>query len=433
MNLKTILCAFATIAMPLVIAAQTLTDPADYIYPKVWYNDNNLSYPLDSIESMTAPQIIDSATAVLTIFPDDIYAIRCRAWANVNMHNHDQAIDDALRILQTANVYDATDIMNYAARKQPVLAIDKIGKFNDTLPIETDVDSTIKYYTLYSLATAYQFNHQPVEAMRIIDKAAQIGNNRTEDVYYDVPLFKSNILMSCGRSKEAVKLLEPYYDGVVENGSIINNLGLALRDSGQTDKALDLFYHAWDDTGDLGFLVDYANLKALTGDYETAFSKFDDIIARIEPDLDPEYYYETSTLAEAYLRKGIYQIANGERQTGKANIRKALLIPSIEGYHGFEAMAYAWLGEREKAFQWYEDVHIEPDIISLCAIHSILGDTDKAAEYLKTAFSQYLLCPDKIQYDPNLRRLIGTPQYKEALKSFKPLLKMNLGGNNIMI
>jgi tetratricopeptide (TPR) repeat protein len=136
-------------------------------------------------------------------------------------------------------------------------------------------------------------------------------------------------------------------------------------------------------------------------------------------EIDDRFLPSLLFLCWNYMAKGMYQEATEINQ-------KALSY--YEGYVPLLASSigiYALSGQREKAKQMFDDLMAETSKIYISAyikatVYSILGEKDKAFEWLEKAYEEKGIPPDFLKYLLWSDDFRSDPRYKALLK------KMNL-------
>lgn len=394
-----------------------------------YYSKLGREHPLfDVVDGDNYQAIVDSANVVLALFPDDLFSInqRCRAYYGVG--DNESAIKDALKIYCEPNDDPfPSRFAQYLIDVDPAMVkrnLDRYTKYYLAKP-DPNLADYCTYSYLLALADVEKNLNNRVQAFKVAKIAAKIDR-----AHNDAPLMMSTLLLQNGTPEEALKVLKPYMRDIESvTTSVFHNYILALRDCGKSKEAYKLFDKvlAYDLETDRrwSLLSDYACLYAANEDYAKALPMFDSLIAEIEAafedDLEEAAYF--TNLPELYLRRGIIYSILGEPEKAKEDIDRTLSFNEDEDhYTGLEVTAYAWLGDRDNALKWMEIFsNVTSDSDRTFPTYAILGDTDAAIRDLKYDFDNHLTAPDQIEYDPNYVKLRATPEYKELVKTFKPL------------
>lgn len=393
---------------------------------EIYYMEHNLHYPLEDVLSIESPEaVVDSASAILTLFPKDDYALQCRAIANYQLGKYRESTEDALKILCSYNNSEsAEEVILAVAYKDSDMVIDLLKPYTDKARAEqaTEDNSLCNSKYLSTLGSIYVLKGNRKEGYRVVKTAY--------DKYKDEPMnavYLSTFLLKSGHAKEALDVLKPYIDKDIDDIDlgIFRNYVTALRNSGRVKEAKKLLEKEMKyDPYMTSHQYDYANLLAATGEYKKAKKIYDQIIEEsgytpenlMSREDDDNYFID-----EIILRKGIVNCIEGNTEEGHKDIRMVLLCgPTAPNFSGLEHTCYAWLGEKETAIDFLNQMECtEPS--SYAAIYAITGDYPTAIKYLKESFDTFENCPEQIEYDLNFKRLREQPEYLELVKSYQSM------------
>lgn len=396
---------------------------------EAYYRSLGREHPLfDVVDGYDYQAMVDSANVVLALFPYDIFSLTHRSRAYFSLGENEKCLQDALKIYCEPHDHPfPSRIVQYFAAIDPAMVKRNLGRYTDYYLAQPDpalAESCTSPYLLLLADVDIKLNNR-IEAFNVAKIAANIV---TAD--HTALIIMASLLMQNGDSEEAINLLKPYVDDLESVSlSVFYNYILALRDNGKSEEAYTLYDKVLDYDLDTEMrwrlLSDYACLYAANGDYGKALPMFDSLVGEIETVYEePEMAAYFTNLPELYLRRGIIYSILGDKEKAKYDLTKALSFTNDEDdYQGYEATAYAWLGDRENALKWVEIYNNDAlDSTPIFPVYAILGETEAAIRDLKHNFDNHLTSPDQIEYDPNYIHLRATPEYKELVKSFKPLL-----------
>lgn len=415
---------------PVVLKDQEDQDIDDYVVlspAERYYKEKGRSHPVeDVIDSDDYQATVDSCNVVLELFPGDYLSRITRSFAGYKLGNDQQSISDALEVICEAEQnedYLPLDILDYYIFKDPATVKRLLQPYTaDYLAGEWVPGYEVMCVNQYRMLMAQceRNLNNPKEAYRI----AKIAFDAT-GYYEDALLLMSTLLMRNGTPEPALKLMETYVDDKsFDSTPFLMNYILTLRDSGQSKKAGKILKKLIKKTNfiydKLYYKKEYAVLLAANKDYKKAIKLLDEIIDEyVGPQQPLSEIIVDANFAEALLRRGIYKINLGNVDKGKEDMKALLQAGEDNDYRtGFEVMALAYLGEKEKVSGEIED---STDEIYKAAIHSIFGNYDEAIKLLEKAFDDHSWSPQQVEHDPNFVSLVKTPGYQALLAKFKPL------------
>lgn len=385
-------------------------------------------HPLLNASTMDYQAIVDSATVVLDIFPNDSYSIKWRSYGRYGVGDYDGAVKDALKILCESDEYDVSQsILNYIETIDPALVLRNLRPYVAVYlenPNPATADECLKSY-LNRTAMLESKTGNMKEGYNVVKKAADIKVE--DDISSEI--LQSTLLILSGYPEMAVELLRPYvgdinnaeYSAVVNYTQALNQTGkkkeaYKIFDKVLSSKALDANYKKY-------AKMNYAIMLAANGDYKKAIKMFDALIKESDQTMlleeleNPPF---NDLLNEYILRKGITYIKDGKVKEGRSLVQLALdNVLQLEEPIGYEAVAYAYLGEKEKALEWVDKFEWYGDT-NKAAVYAVLGDYDTALSYLKKALDTYRTAPAQLEYDINFTELRKHPSYQQLIKGFKP-------------
>lgn len=402
---------------------------AEYTVPPEvqYFLDRGQDYPLNAEFGDDYQAMCDSASKVLSLFPDDVYARNMRSFALYKLDDLKGSVDDALKILCAA--YDnseAMEIAYYAAGVNPELlqaaALPYVSEYL-AAPDPQKGDECIKEY-LSLLSSSQRSADNISEAIKLAKMASDIKTD--DDHVSDMSL--AVLYLLSGNSQEALDLIDSCIDDPdYIRYNILNLKELALRNLGRSEEAYKIYEKELGDelTDEYRriLLKDYGAMLAANGRYEESINKFDTAIKNKQaelaetasPDLDRDY-------AEVILRRGISYILAGNAEKGREDLQKALDYSlESQAYTGLEATAHAWLGNKEEALKWLQMYGIGNDV-NTAAIHALIGDNDAALEIVAKLFDSHASSPELLEYDLNFLKLRQTPEYQALVAAYRPLV-----------
>lgn len=405
-----------------VADSQLFTDIRIVSDAEMYYDKNGLHYPLADLESLgqNYRAICDSASAVLSLFPDDSDALATRAVANYYLGDMEQSVSDAMRTFDMG--YDSSsDVLYAVADKDADLVMRYLTPHTEAYlaaPDPANVDDAMPGY-LTLLAHLYALKGDRMKAYDVTRIAVDIDDQSDDNLIY-----LSTLLMDGGNADKALKLLKPYIDeSDVYYSGILHNYLLALRDTGKSDKAFKLFEKAIDaDTFNDNTRLQYATMLAANGEFDKALAILDRIVENWKVHLEYGVNDEFDPMTdEARLRRGIIRSLTNDTEAAMEDLNVVLTNSLKQKYPtGFEAICYAYLGDKAKAEEWlnkYDSVRNS----NKASVYAVLGDYDTAFRYLKQSFDSFETCPDQTEYDLNFSELRKLPAYKKLIKAYRKM------------
>ncbi|HXV75912.1 MAG TPA: tetratricopeptide repeat protein, partial [Candidatus Polarisedimenticolaceae bacterium] len=197
---------------------------------------------------------------------------------------------------------------------------------------------------------------------------------------YGADMLHGERLLEAGRTDEAITVFEALFTERSEDLQLINNLAVAYRRAGQTERALDLLLESVESHPD--YFPFFMNLGAVyqdAGQTEQALGAFERA-----SELNP-------TLAQAHRRRARLLTELGRRQEALDAFETAISYePTDRIAITYAGMLATELGQYERAVGWLEkSVELEPrmlpTLLALGECKAYLGDFEGADEALERA------------------------------------------------
>lgn len=207
------------------------------------------------------------------------------------------------------------------------------------------------------------------------------------------------------------------------------------------------------DSTDYGNIMAKADLLYESGDAEAAISELDRYVAHY-PEFYGGYYrrgfykdnsrdvdgaiedYTMSIILEpafayAYLGRGDMYSLKGDSVAAAEDYRKVVELDTIPGNGSCAQYAWLGLGQKDKAVDFMNKViENDPDnagnYYDAACLYSRMGETDKALEFLRTAFEKGYRRFAHIEMDDDLGEIKQWPEYKDLILKYKEIFESEI-------
>lgn len=207
------------------------------------------------------------------------------------------------------------------------------------------------------------------------------------------------------------------------------------------------------DSTDYGYVMAKADLLYESGDAEAAISELDKYVAHY-PEFYGGYYrrgfykdnsrdidgaiedYTMSITLEpmwayAYLGRGDMYSLKGDSVAAAEDYRKVVALDTVPGNGSCAQYAWWGLGQKEKAVDFMNKViENDPDdagnYYDAACLYSRMGESDKALEFLRTAFEKGYRRFAHIEMDDDLGEIKQWPEYKELILKYRKVLESEI-------
>lgn len=361
------------------------------------------------------------AQRYLKVNPQSVVGRYLSGVANYMLGNDDEAFDDLLYAFEKdytpeKYAYPVQYLMGYVD-SQPEKIIRTLEPLGTR--IAGDADKHIQYYnTQVLLGHSYGSLGKWGTVARVYAPRAIAAVPKEEDEYFffNALNLEANALNNSGHPEKALEVYNrPEWTdsvSVIEHQYFVRSL--ALRNVGLIDSAItymeDVIRKVPDNDD---YLMHYATLLSAAGRQDEAIATFTKIMEDNEhivalglfADVEEKY-------CEALLRRGIALEMSGDSEGARADYLSLLEMDPEN------LAALSRLGRREDIMKLLERDEASNSEIILAMVYSNLGDDEKALTHLGNAFAEMRIIPQAIPYDPNFKRLIAHPAYKDAVARF---------------
>ena len=329
-----------------------------------------------------------------------------RAESYIGLRRYDEAIDDIIRALEIDYDDNAFYLMQEVADSAmvPLVARLKIQSAKNPnndywsyclgVVYETQgaYKKAIVYYedsqkknpssvTAYRISNCYAEMGDYASALRYIDNAIVLDSTD-----YDNVIAKADLLYESGDAEAAVLELDRYVAHYPEFYWGYYRRGFYKDNSRDVDGAIE--------------------------DYTMSIT------------LEPMCAY-------AYLGRGDMYILKGDSVAAAEDYRKVVELDTVPGNGSCAQYAWWGLGQKEKAVDFINKViGNDPDnagnYYDAACLYSRMGESDKALEFLRTAFEKGYRRFAHIEMDDDLGEIKQWPEYKELILKYKEIFESEI-------
>lgn len=432
----------------------TYPDEPDLYYDSVevvmteveaYFDSIGVEYPLTYIYEYLDNGEYDSlhaaAEKVLSIFPNDVEARYCRAYASIYRGEWNNVVDDMVFAWENNGMgvdgYPTPlEMLYFIKNHKPVELFDAVSQIEEKLTKSQNDKEMLCDADMLLGHICGKLGTWGTASKLYIPKAVALAEFLAKDVVSAaIPIIEpfiqaSNLQalgwLNSGHPDKALEALEhPLWDSIPEIERFHNRV-IALRNLGRIEEALN--YHdimLKENPDDPYIIVSKGSYLIFVKEYDRAIECFNKAIELTDSIKRHTLNYSilgSSFLIkahdcslEALLRRGIARELKGDQNGAKEDYET---VADQDKDGGFRLCALARLGRKNEA----EDMlkRANPIELTLAMVYSQLREDDKALDHLGKAFYNQEVAPQAIPYDPNLWRLIDHPRYKEAVAKFNP-------------
>lgn len=370
---------------------------------------------------------------MISIDPGDVMGYMGIGRNAKEQERYDEALEHFNYVIKMEPDYDSGYSFRaecYRAQKKYADAIDDIIK---ALSISGDRKA---HYLLITMDK---------EALPLIKAKFQVQANKNpneaEWFYYLGQVFERNNLQ-----KDAIAFYEQAHNRDA-NAAFMERISECYFDMGDYDSALDYVNRAiYMDSNDYDFVMLKGNIYNEMGKYKEAIAELDKYIAKY-PDsyfgyyrrgwfkdeandvngaiddytmaitLEPRYAY-------AYCGRGRFYEEQGKKDLAKADFEKVIELDTVPD-PGSSCAHYAfyYLGQKDKAIEFMDSLIAKNDdrtgsYYDAACLYSIMGEKEKALDFLKKAFEHGFRRIAHTYADHDLDNIREMPEYKELLEKY---------------
>lgn len=332
-----------------------------------------------------------------------------RAESYIGLKKYNEAIDDIIKALDIDYDNKAFHLMQEVADSTmtPLVAKLKIqatkNPNNSYWPYCLGVihertksyKKAIDYYT-----NSIEKDLSPVTAERIANCYSEMGNFTSalehinhaialDSTDYDYIMAKADLLYESGDTKNAILELDKYVNRYPEY-------------------AFGYYRRGWykDNSEDIdGAIEDYSMTIVL----------------------DPSYAYSYLGRADMYAQKK-------DAESATADYQKVIELDTIPNNGSCAQYAYWGLGQKEKAIEFMNKVIANDsedagNYYDAACLHSRMGETDAAIDFLKTALEKGYRRFAHLEMDDDLDAIRDLPKFKELIERYKKMFESEIEEN----
>lgn len=335
-----------------------------------------------------------------------------RAESYIGLKQYDKAVDDIIKALAIDGDNKAFHLMQQVADSAMVPLVAK-------LKVQSVKNPNNKYW-LYCLGVVHEYTNAYKKA---IEYYTSCYEKDASDVvaYYRISQCYSNM----GDFSSALKHIE-------------NAIALDSTDYDYVMAKADLLYESGDTPNAILELDKYVNHapEYFGGYYRRGWYKDNskDIEGAIEDYsmaiiLEPSYAY-------AYLGRGDMYARKNDMKSAIADYQKVITLDTIPNNSSCAQYAYWGLGKKDKAIEFMDKIIAKDpeeagNYYDAACLHSRMGETDAAINFLKTAFEKGYRRFAHLEMDDDLDVIRELPEFKELIDKYKIIFESEIEKSTI--
>lgn len=336
---------------------------------------------------------------VIKIEPDYDSGYSFRAECYIAQKRYSEALDDIIKALSISGDRKAYYLLVTMDKEALALIKAKLQVQANKNPNEAE--------WFYYLGQIYERNNRQRDAIAFYEQAHDRDANavfleRISNCYYDLGRYESAL----DYIDRAIYMDNSDYDFVMMKGNIYNEMGKYLEAIAELDKYIEKYPDSFFGYYRRGWFKDEANdADGAIEDYTMAIT------------LEPRYAY-------AYCGRGRFYDEQGKTELAKADFEKVIELDTIPDPGSSCAhYAYYYLGQRDKAVEFMDILIAKNDdragsYYDAACLYSIMGEKEKAIDYLKQAFEQGYRRIAHTYADHDLDNIRELPEYKAILDKY---------------
>lgn len=389
-----------------------------------YYYDNNRPYPLENLNEDIAAQnydkILADAKTVLSERPDSPDALYSLACAYFFLQDFDNMIAVATHLVE---LYPADTFANSLlmmpgqAHADKVLASlrDALARHRESERVDKEMYLSVLTYAHATTCLGYGYLREACDNFDTLVDNPLWGDDALRAL--------ANCYRNMDRPEKSLVALERV-SSEAHDSRWITSLIIATRQTGDIDSALssgNTWLTAHPDDHEVAII--HATNLTLNGSYPEAIAVLDSAEKSIRQGMAESVYYTyfvpnaEALLQEIALRRGIAHTLAGDTEGGRADFH------SIESGsdNSMYMFAQAYLGNRDEALEAMQPYNeYDGYYETKASIYNILGDTDKALEFLALSYEKNLWSPQRTRDDINQRSLLDNPGFAAVKAKFNP-------------
>lgn len=336
---------------------------------------------------------------VIKIEPDYDSGYSFRAECYIAQKRYSEALDDIIKALSISGDRKAYYLLVTMDKEALALIKAKLQVQANKNPNEAE--------WFYYLGQIYERNNRQRDAIAFYEQAHGRDANavfmeRISNCYYDLGRYESAL----DYIDRAIYMDNSDYDFVMMKGNIYNEMGKYLEAIAELNKYIEKYPDSFFGYYRRGWFKDEANdADGAIEDYTMAIT------------LEPRYAY-------AYCGRGRFYDEQGKTELAKADFEKVIELDTIPDPGSSCAhYAYYYLGQRDKAVEFMDILIAKNDdragsYYDAACLYSIMGEKEKAIDYLKQAFEQGYRRIAHTYADHDLDNIRELPEYKAILDKY---------------
>jgi clan AA aspartic protease (TIGR02281 family) len=335
---------------------------------------------------------------VIKMHPDYSSGYSFRAESYTKMGKYNEAIDDVIKALDIDKDSKAFHWMQQLADSAFVPLVSKLKVQQTKAPANA--------YWPYCLGIVHERQSFYAKAIGFYKKYMEIETSapvayRIANCFDDLGLY-DQALTYC---EQAIALDSSDEDYILLKANIEDNAGMtkeAIADIGLfISKSPEYFWGYYR----RGWFKDHSgDLKGALEDYSVAIT------------LMPDYAY-------AYLNRGIVNDLLKNKDTAMLDFKQTIELDSIPDDNSCAQYAYYYIGQKEKAIKWMDEVLKQNDsagnYYDAACLYSVMNEKEKALSYLRSALEKGYKRFVHIRRDRDLNNIRELSEFNLLLKEYE--------------
>lgn len=355
----------------------------------------------NAIEQKKWDAAISLLDYVIKLSPDYSSGYSFRADAYLSLNKYTEAADDIVKALSINGDRKAHYFMIHADKNlYPIL------KAKLQIQANKDKNEASWYYYLGQLA---EVNNRYKEAIKYYSKgndkdANSIFLERIADCYF-----------ALGDYNSALTYVDKGLAMASDDDDLIMSKGNILNEMGRHDEAITILDSFIDKNPEFGYgYYRRGWFKDEKGDREGAIDDYTMAIA-----LDPTYAY-------SYIGRGRDYEILGQRELARADYLKVIELDTEPSDNSCAQYAFLFLGEKDNAIEFMNRYLENSDsrtggTYDAACLYSLMGETEKALEYLEQALERGYRRFAHMNVDRDLNNIRSTVEYKQLIEKYQKI------------
>ena len=347
-------------------------------------------------------EAIEKFNYVIKMEPDYDSGYSFRAECNLKQKKYSEAIDDLIKALSISGDRKAYFLL---------VTIDEaaLPLVKAKLQVQANKEPNEAAWPHY-IGIVLEHNNREKEAISFYEQAQSRDANplfleRIANCYFSLGDYNSAL----DYINRAINMDSNDYDLILTKGNIYNEMGKYAEAIAELDKYIERYPDHYFGYYRRGWFKDEANdIDGAIDDYTMSIT------------LEPRYAY-------AYCGRGRFYNEQGKTDLAKLDFEKVIELDTVpDPGTSCAHYAYFFLGQKEKAEQFmYKLIETNEDragtFYDAACLYSIMGEPDKAIDYLSKAFDLGYRRIAHIYADHDLDNIRNLPEFMKLMEKYAPI------------